>query len=198
MVENDFGIIPRSRDAARGKKAACEADQRPTGEEEKDIGHVSAFPMMIGAAAQDRAAGGAGRGWWGGADDGSDGAGLEQHLHAGEVGEDCLAHSLFSQTVMMGVADGALGAGVLRATDGDASAFQGEGDVAALRLDRDHALVGGAGHAADAFQGSTCSSMAIWSSDNAVIVGCFHPVLRRMWIASGREGGRFPLTISEA
>lgn len=107
-------------------------------------------------------------------------------------------HSLFSQTVMMGVADGALGGGVLRATDGDASAFQGEGDVAPLGLDRAHALIGGAGHAADAFQGSTCSSMAIWSSDNAVIVGCFHPVLRRMWIASGREGGRFPLTISEA
>lgn len=67
-------------------------------------------------------------------------------------------HSLFSQTVMMGVADGALGGGVLRATDGDASAFQNEGQVAPVRLDRDHALVGGAGHAARSEE--ACASKA--------------------------------------
>ena len=58
-------IISRSRDTARDKEAACDAHQRPAGAEQEQVGHDSAFPMMVRAAAQDRAAAGTGRGWWG-------------------------------------------------------------------------------------------------------------------------------------
>ena len=46
--------------------------------------------------------------------------------------------------------------------------------------------------------GSMASSVAICSSVRSDSTACRHPVLRRMWIASGREGFRAPLMICEA
>jgi len=49
------------------------------------------------------------------------------------------------------------------------------------------ALVG-----SDGDHGSICSSVLICSSVRSAISGCRQPVLRRMWIARGREGCRAP------
>ena len=54
-----------------------------------------------------------------------------------------------------------------------------------------------AGHAARP-QGSMLSSMSICSSDRLAIISCRQPVLRKMWIAKGREGWREPDVISLA
>lgn len=56
-------------------------------------------------------------------------------------------------------------------------------------------------HAASALagvHGSICSSTAICSSDKPPINECRQPVLRKMWMASGREGLRTPLNTSLA
>ncbi|WP_167334713.1 hypothetical protein [Sphingomonas parapaucimobilis] len=84
----------------------CDGDQRKADQREEDGNedvHVSAFPDMVSAATEDRAAVGAGRGWRGGADDGSERAGLEQHLGAGEVGEDRFRHAARPLRVATGV-----------------------------------------------------------------------------------------------
>lgn len=64
-----------------GAGEICDTDQRKADQREEDGNegvHVSAFPVMIGAATEDRAATGAGRGWRGGAS-------REQRLGLGEV-----------------------------------------------------------------------------------------------------------------
>ena len=93
MIEIDFAAFALDAVGDGAKRSTkAQADQHPADEEKSDV-HVSAFPDVVSAAAEDRAATGAGRGWRGGADDGSEGAGLEQNLGAGEVGEDRLRHA---------------------------------------------------------------------------------------------------------
>jgi len=50
----------------------------------------------------------------------------------------------------------------------------------------------------DRLHGSTASSISICASERPSSSECRQPVTRMMWIARGREGGRLPLTISEA
>lgn len=87
MSEIDFQTAGQAHHEGGVDAASADARERPGDEDKGDL-HVSAFPMSVGAAAQDRAATSAGRGWRGDADDGSDGASLEQHLHACEVAKD--------------------------------------------------------------------------------------------------------------